>query len=168
MFSTVLNAVTAATTDFAEVFLQTHDPSLTVILIVLIIGGGILATCQFDRSEEDDAGFFFVLGALVAIGGLILTVGIEHSNNQISTKIAENMVSNVESKYGAKLDIDMSKDKLRKETTKDLDKPKQYTLIFKNGASAGYKMYFTNAGEPIIVDDEGIPTAKELNQSQLK
>lgn len=168
MFSTAVTTAITATSDFANVYLETHSPSIGVVLVFIIIVGGILAAVQLDRSEEDSAGFLFVLGALTAIVGIALVAGLQYTNTKISNKIAEHMVSNVESKYGAKLEIDMSKDKLQKETTNDLQKPKQYTLVFKNGTSAGYKMYFTDKSEPVIVQDEGTPTAEELNKEHSK
>lgn len=161
-------AATPAHTDFANVFLETHEPVFGVVLIILAILGGVTAMIQLDRSDESSAGFLFILGALTALGSFGLLLGLQHSNTQIRTHIVENMVANVQSKYGAKLEIDASKkqDDPKNETTQNLDKPKQYTLIFPNGASAGYKMYFTDKSEPMIVDDEGTPTAKELNQNR--
>lgn len=139
-------------------------------MAMLFIGliGAVTAWIQLDRSNEDSAGFFFVVGAITALVGVGLYAGLTYSNTQIRTQIAENMVKNVQTKYGAKLDIDVNKDanKPNSELTQHLDQPKQYTLVFPNGVSGSYKIYFKDTSEPVIVEDQGAPTAKELNHGK--
>lgn len=159
---------TSANVDFANVFLQTHSSVALMIMLFVGLIGAVTAWIQLDRSNEESAGFLFVVGAITALVGVGLYGGLTYSNTQIRTQIAENMVKNVQTKYGAKLDIDVQKDanKPNSELTQHLDQPKQYNLVFPDGVSASYKIYFKDTSEPVVVEDKGAPTAKELNQGK--
>lgn len=95
------------------------------------------------------------------------TVPAALSVSSAKDAVVENMVANVEAKYDAELKLDKN---FRNtfEGWAELGEPHDYTLVFRDGVSAEYKMYFKKSGEPVVVDDSAAPTPSDLEEKSKK
>jgi hypothetical protein len=151
MFPTV-----SSTNNYADVFIESNSTLAIVAAIMLGIGFLIVFIGYFSMDFEGP----MAIGALLAITGLVGMGFFSITDFDNKEEIVKNMSSNVETKFNADLKFH------EPARTFNLDTPREYTLVFENGSSAEYTMYFKKTGEPVIVDEEKAPTAKELNEEK--
>lgn len=147
---------TATTAGYADVFL--YPESMLTLFFVILVGIGFLAFIW--GVFVIDFTFPLVVGAALMVAGIIGIMGSPVSAMNTKTEIEKNMISNVEEKYGADLKVSETPD------VNTLGIPMKYILVFENGASAKYTMYFEKSGEPVIVDESKAPTVQELNEGK--
>ena len=135
------------TVEYLNVYSSTlPDPVVSTSLVIVAAAGFVIMMGQliFDGSVRSI--LFGTFTFVLAMGAVVPLQTAARDN--IST-IKQNMATNIETKYGATWEMpDLTESSI--ETVSGLDKPKKYKLVFENGATAEYELYFNENSEPVV------------------
>lgn len=137
------------TAEYLSVSLPTSPDSLVIISVCtvglagfLLMMGVLISGGRVQTAIFGGAALVFAIGAYVPLQGVVI------ANAQT---IENHMKENIKTKYKASLELESSKGLFANAT--DLDQKKKYKLVFEDGASGEYEMYFKETGEPVVVVD---------------